>query len=317
MRRGWDEIRRQAKTFAEEWKDAHYEKGDTQTFYNEFFEIFGVKRKQVAAYEQRVKLLNDRHGFMDLFWPGTLLVEQKSGKLDLGKAMGQALDYVDGLEKPELQPKYVLTCDFQNWNLLELETGNRIDFKLADLHKNVEHFAFVLGRRRTFGTQASVNIKAAELMGRLHDAMEKSGYRGADLETLLVQLLFCLFADDTGIFEPKDIFLQLIDADTKEDGSDTGRILVELFDVLNTHPDHLQSGLSAELRAFPYVNGALFARRVRTPVFNAKMREMLLDAARFDWGRSARQFSARCFNRSWSRKKGERKGRITRPRLIS
>lgn len=83
MRLGWDEIKRRAKAFSDEWKDAHYERGQTQTFYNEFFEIFGIKRKQVAIYEQRVKLLNSRHGFIDLFWPGTLLVEQKSSNLDL------------------------------------------------------------------------------------------------------------------------------------------------------------------------------------------------------------------------------------------
>jgi hypothetical protein len=93
---GWDEIKRRAKAFSEEWQDAHYEKGETQTFYNEFFDIFGIRRRQVAIYEQRVKLLNDRHGFIDQFWPGTLLVEQKSSRLDLGKAQGQALDYVEG-----------------------------------------------------------------------------------------------------------------------------------------------------------------------------------------------------------------------------
>lgn len=284
MRLGWGEIRARAKAFSEEWKDAHYEKGETQSFYNEFFEIFGVRRKQVAVYEQRVKLLNNRHGFMDLFWPGTLLIEQKSARLDLGKARGQALDYVDGL-KPDDQPKYVLTCDFQRWHLWEVESGQEWSFTLVELHKHIEAFFFILGRRRSFGTQAAVNIKAAELMGRLHDALEASGYTGHDLEKLLVRLLFCLFADDTGIFEPKDIFLQLIDADTKEDGSDVGRVLGELFDVLDTPEGQRQAGLSGELNAFPYVNGALFAGHVRTPVFDKKMREMLLDAARFDWGK--------------------------------
>lgn len=90
MRLGWDEIKRRAKAFSEEWKDASYEKGETQTFYNEFFEIFGIKRKQVAIYEQRVKLLSNKHGFIDLFWPRTLLVEQKSSRLDLRKAQGHA-----------------------------------------------------------------------------------------------------------------------------------------------------------------------------------------------------------------------------------
>ena len=284
MRLGWDEIKRRAKKFSDEWADAHYEKGETQPFYEQFFLIFGVKRKQVATYEQRVKLLNGKHGFMDLFWPKTLLIEQKSARLDLNKAGVQAMDYIDGI-RAEDQPRYVLTCDFQTWNLVDLETGLATNFRLADLHKHIESFAFILGRRVSFGTQATVNIKAAELMGKLHDALEDANYTGHDLEQLLVRLLFCLFADDTGIFEPKDIFLQLIEADTKEDGTDTGRMLIELFDVLNTHEDARQKGLSGELNAFPYVNGALFAGHIRTPVFDKKMREMLLDAARFDWGK--------------------------------
>lgn len=284
MRLGWDEIKRRAKEFSDEWAEAHYEKGETQPFYEQFFLIFGVKRKQVATYEQRVKLLNGKHGFMDLFWPRTLLIEQKSARLDLNKAGVQAMDYIDGIRTGD-QPRYVLTCDFQTWNLLDLETGRATTFRLPDLHKHIESFAFILGRRVSFGTQATVNIKAAELMGKLHDALEDANYTGHDLEQLLVRLLFCLFADDTGIFEPKDIFLQLIEVDAKEDGSDTGRMLIELFDVLNTEESKRQRGLSGELSAFPYVNGALFAGHIKTPVFNKKTREMLLDAARFDWGK--------------------------------
>lgn len=285
MRRSWDEIRRQAKRFAEEWKDAHYEKGETQSFYNDFFEIFGVKRRQVASFEKRVEHLDaNRRGFIDLFWPGTLIVEQKSAGKDLYKADAQALDYFDWLPERD-QPRYILTCDFQRWRLTDLESREVANFTLSELPKHIERFHFILGRRRSFGTQAVVNIKAAELLGRLHDALEESGYTGDDLERLLVRLLFCLFADDTGIFEPKDIFLQLIETDTREDGSDVGRVLNELFDVLDTHEDNRQAGLSAELRAFPYVNGELFAGHVRTPVFDAKMRGMLLDCARFDWGK--------------------------------
>jgi hypothetical protein len=285
MRRSWDEIRRQAKAFAEDWKDAHYEKGETQSFYNDFFEIFGVKRRAVAVYEKRVQSIEaNRRGFIDLFWPGTLIVEQKSAGRDLFKAGQQAMDYFDWLPDRD-QPRYLLTCDFQRWHLQDLETRQEWRFTLAELPKHVELFAFILGRRRSFGTQAAVNIKAAELLGRLHDALEDSGYKGHDLERLMVRLLFCMFADDTGIFEPKDIFLQLIDADTAEDGSNVGRTLNELFDVLDTPEADRQTGLSAELKAFPYVNGKLFAGHVRTPVFDAKMREMLLDCARFDWGK--------------------------------
>ena len=283
MRLGWDEIKRRAKAFSDEWKDAHYEKGETQSFYNDFFEIFGIKRRQVGVYEKRVQSIDaNRRGFIDLFWPGTLIVEQKSAGKDLFKAQGQAFDYFDWLPERD-QPKYILTCDFQRWKLLDLETRTETDFALCDLHKHVTKFDFMLGRRVSFETQAGVTIKAAELMGKLHDALEEANYTGHDLEQLLVRLLFCLFADDTGIFQPKDIFLQLIENDTKEDGSDTGRVLTELFDILDTPEGQRQTGLSGELNAFPYVNGSLFRGHLRTPLFSKKMRELLLDAARHDW----------------------------------
>lgn len=282
MRLGWDEIKRRAKAFSEEWKDAHYEKGETQSFYNEFFEIFGIRRRTVAVYEQRVKLLDNKQGFIDLFWPRTLLIEQKSAGLKLGRAQGQALDYLVGIHATE-QPRWILTCDFQTWNLLDLETGSELKFLLSDLHKHITAFDFMLGRKVSFESQANVTIKAAELMGKLHDALEDAGYTGHDLEQLLVRLLFCLFADDTGIFQPKDIFLQLIENDTRPDGSDTGMVLSQLFDVLDKPEGQRQKGLSGELDAFPYVNGRLFSGRLEIPVFNAKMREHLLDAARHDW----------------------------------
>jgi len=261
MRLSWQEIRARAALFADEWQNAHYEKGETQTFYNEFFEIFGIKRKQVAIYEQRVKLLSQKHGFIDLFWPGTLLVEQKSSNLDLDRAQGQALDYLGGIH-PTDQPQYVLTCDFQRWRLLDLETGHELKFPLHNLHKHITAFDFMLGRKVSFETQAGVTIKAAELMGKLHDALKDTGYSGNDLEQLLVRLLFCLFADDTGIFQPKDIFLQLVENDTRPDGSNVGSILNDLFDVLDTPENARQTTLQAELNAFPYINGQLFAGRL-------------------------------------------------------
>jgi hypothetical protein len=167
--------------------------------------------------------------------------------------------------------------------LLDLETGQELKFPLQDLHKHITAFDFMLGRKVTFETQAGVTIKAAELMGKLHDALEESGYSGHDLEQLLVRLLFCMFADRTGIFQPMAIFLQLLENDTRPDGSDVGRVLNDLFDVLDTPENARQSTLQAELNAFPYVNGRLFAGRLRTPHFTAKMREHLLDACRHDW----------------------------------
>lgn len=141
MRLGWDEIRRRARVFSTEWQAAHYEKGETQSFYNDFFEIFGVRRRTVATYERRVDSLDsNRRGFIDLFWPGTLIVGQKSGGRDLLKAGAQAMEYFDWLPANQ-QPRYILTCDFQRWRLLDLETRTWTRFALADVHKNVEAFA--------------------------------------------------------------------------------------------------------------------------------------------------------------------------------
>lgn len=284
MRLGWDEIKRRAKAFSEEWKDAHYEKGETQSFYNDFFEIFGIKRRQVAVYEKQVQAIDaKRRGFIDLFWPGTLIVEQKSAGKNLLAAQMQASEYFNWLPERD-QPRFILTCDFQRWTLIDLDdNGRELSFTLPELHRHIAAFDFMLGRKVSFETQAGVTIKAAELMGKLHDALEESGYVGHDLEQLLVRLLFCLFADDTGIFQPKDIFLQLVENDTQPDGRDVGRVLNDLFDVLDTPENARQSTLQAELNAFPYVNGRLFAGRLRTPHFTAAMREHLLDAAKHDW----------------------------------
>lgn len=286
MRLGWQEVRRRAKDFSVRWKDAHYEKGETQTFYNEFFQIFGIDRKRVGIFERKIELIDaGRRGFIDLFWPSVLLVEQKSAGKDLFKAGQQADDYVLGLKDRDL-PRYVLVCDFQRFRLRHLETGKEVTFTLPELHENVHEFGFMLGvERRTYGRQAAVNIKAAELLGTLHDALEAKGYRGGDLEKLMVRLLFCLFADDTGIFESKDDFLYLIEERTDADGNNVGRVLNELFEILDTHPDERQHGADPEFDKFPYVNGKLFTGHLRTPVFDFQMRDDLLAAAKFDWGK--------------------------------
>lgn len=286
MRLSWQEIKNRARAFSERWADAHYEKGETQSFYNEFFHVFGMDRKKVAIFEKRVEMIErNKRGFIDLFWPSVLIVEQKSAGRDLLAAQQQAFDYILGLKERD-QPKWVLTCDFQRFRLLNLETRTEIAFTLPQLHKHVEAFAFIMGvQRRSFGTQAAVNIKAAELMGKLHDALEASGYKGHDLERLLVRLLFALFADDTGIFAEKDDFLFLIEERTAEDGSDVGRWLNDFFDVLDTPEDERQKTLDPELARFPYINGALFTERLRTAHFDAKMRDDLITACKFDWGK--------------------------------
>ena len=283
MRLSWNEMRARAASFADEWRDAAYEKGETQSFYNEFFEIFGVRRRTVARYEAHVQKLDNQSGFIDLFWPGVLIVEQKSAGRDLARAYGQAGEYFDSLSERD-RPRYILVSDFQSFELRDLDEGEQICFALADLSSHVEAFGFILGvQRRTFRDQDPVNVEASASMGRLHDALEASGYGGHDLEVFLVRVVFCLFADDTGIFEPRDIFLDLLETRTREDGSDLGPCLARLFQVLNTPVDRRQAKLDEDLARFPYVNGDLFRARLTIPDFDAAMRAALIDACRFNW----------------------------------
>ncbi len=283
MRLSWNEVRVRAASFAKDWRDAAYEKGETQSFYNDFFEVFDVQRRSVARYEEHVAKLDNRSGFIDLFWPGVLIVEQKSAGRDLGKAYGQAGEYFDALPE-RVRPRYILVSDFQTFELHDLDERETVFFPLSDLPAHVQAFGFILGvQRRTFRDQDPVNIEAAELVGRLHDALDAAGYRGYDLERFLVRIVFCLFADDTGIFEPRDIFFDLIDHRTAKDGSDTGSWLEHLFQVLDTREEARYATLDEDLARFPYVNGRLFAEPLRIPSFAGTMRRRLLDACRFDW----------------------------------
>ena len=181
-------------------------------------------------------------------------------------------------------PATILVSDFRTFELHDLDERETLAFPLAELPGHVEAFGFILGvQRRAFRDQDPANIRAAELVGRLHDALDAVGYRGHDLERFLVRIVFCLFADDTGIFEPRDIFLEFIDTRTGEDGADLGPWLTRLFQVLDTPEAARQTSLDEDLARFPHVDGALFEGPLRIPDFDAAMRAALLDACRFDW----------------------------------
>ena len=283
MRLSWNEVRARAATFSEEWRDASYEKGETQSFYNDFFKIFGVRRRSVARYEEHVTKLNDSQGFIDLFWPGVLIVEQKSAGRDLEVAYEQAGGYFDALSERE-KPRYILVSDFQHFELRDLEESQTDSFELKDLPAHVESFGFIMGvQRKTFRDQDPVNIAAAELIGKLHDALNTVGYRGQDLERFLVRTVFCLFADDTGIFDTRDVFSDFIEMRTSEDGSDLGARLSELYQVLNTPENERISTRDEDLLRFPYINGELFDGPLSIPGFDASMRDLLLESCNFDW----------------------------------
>ena len=285
MRLSWHEIRARAAAFAKEWDGEGYEKGQTQLFYRDFFDVFGMSVRRLAAFEEPVQRLGQRRGYIDLFWKGVLLVEQKSVGRSLRNAKAQALEYFPHLKDAEL-PRYLLLSDFQSFELHDLDEGEEVAFRLAELPDFVEHFGFVLGvQKRSFRDQDPVNIEASELVGELYDLLSEANPDGGELERYLVRLVFCLFADDTGIFEPRDAFADLIEHRTREDGTDLGRCIAEVFQVLNTPDNQRSAALDPDLAGFPYIDGDLFKERLLIHSFDSAMRARLLDACRFDWSR--------------------------------
>jgi hypothetical protein len=278
------EIRDRALEFASRWVSAVRERSEAQTFWNEFFDIFGISRRRVAAFEAPVRKLGDKAGSIDLFWKGTLLVEHKSRGQNLDKAYQQALDYFPGITEQEL-PQYVLVSDFARFRLYDLEEGTQVEFPLADLPGHIHSFGFISGyKKRIYQDEDPVNVQVAEKMGELHDALLAGGYDGHKLEVFLVRLIYCLFADDTGIF-PRDHFRFLLEDKTKEDGTDMGAWIAQVFQILDTPENRREAALDEDLEKLPYVNGALYEEILRFPTFDTRMRRILLESCAFDWSR--------------------------------
>lgn len=280
----WNEIKDRALKFSREWAEEFSEDAEAKSFLDAFFNVFGVPRKRVATFEQRVKKLDGRSGYIDLLWKGILLIEQKSRGKDLDRAYQQAKDYFPGLKDRDA-PRYILVSDFARFRLYDLEEGKQHEFTLAEFYKNVRLFGFIAGYQTTsYKEQDPVNIQAAERMGRLHDKLKEIGYAGHQLEIYLVRLLFCLFAEDTSIFERRQ-FQDLIEQRTSEDGADLAQWLESLFEVLNTPKEKRLKKLDEQLAAFPYVNGTLFAELLPHAAFDTCMRQLLLDCCALDWSR--------------------------------
>src|SRR5690242_1388112 len=189
----WNEIKSRAIAFTNEWKDEESEEAEAKSFWDAFFHVFGIHRRRIASFEHHVKLLNNKDGYIDLFWPGTLIVEHKSKGKSLDKAYDQVLDYFYGIDDKQL-PQYILVSDFANFRLYDLDSNHVHEFTLDKLIDHIGLFGFIAGyEKRTFREQDPVNIEAAALMGKLHDKLESIGYKGHALELYLVRLLFSLF----------------------------------------------------------------------------------------------------------------------------
>lgn len=280
----WNEIKERAVDFSKEWENACNEEADAKPFLDAFFNVFGISRKKVATFEHKVKKLDESDGYIDMLWKGTILIEMKSRGKNLDKALVQAKEYLQGLPQHEL-PKYLLISDFQNFRLFDLEDDTKVEFKLNELVYNVQHFGYILGfQKKVYKEQDPANIQAAELMGKIHDRLKEIGYDGHPLEVYLVRLLFCLFAEDTTIFN-KTQFQDFIEQRTNEDGSDLAAKLNELFQVLNTPRENRFKNLDEQLAEFPYINGRLFEEMLPTASFDKKMRMALLDCCAIDWAK--------------------------------
>ena len=284
MALGWNEIKDRAIKFSKEWEETCNEEADAKPFLVEFFNVFGISHRKVATFEHKVKKLDERAGYIDMLWKGTILIEMKSRGKNLDKAYQQAKEYIDGLTQFEL-PKYILVSDFEHFRLYDIDEYTRTDFLLNEFVNHVQLFGFIAGyQKRIYKAEDPVNIEAAYLMGKLHDALKEAGYTGHELEKYLVRLLFCLFAEDTTIFE-KNAFREYIEDKTNEDGTDLGNQIAHIFQVLNTPNDKRQKTLDESLAIFPYVNGQLFAEQLSFASFNSKMRQTLLECCFLDWSK--------------------------------
>ncbi|MGN0826310.1 MAG: DNA methyltransferase [Kiritimatiellia bacterium] len=281
----WNEIRKAATAFSKRWRSAHDEKSQAQSFLKEFFNVFGVDAVAVATFEHRVKFADGSQGYVDCFWQGKILVEMKSRGRDLDAAYRQAMDYVRSLPNIAETPRAIVVSDFARIRFYDLSRDCALtEFPLKDLRKYVTLFGYLIGSdgSEEIREQNPVNRKAAEKMAALHDAMKAVGYEGHPLEVYLVRLLFCLFAEDTGIFKPGQ-FSHFIKTRTAEDGSDLAPQLALLFDTLNREKRLVN--LDETIAAFPYVNGGLFADTLPFAAFSSEMRQALLACAALDWSK--------------------------------
>ena len=300
----WNEVRDRAIRFSRDPVHTHArsERAEKQTFWNDFFEVFGLRRALMASFEENVRNLKGNTNAIDLLWKGKLLVEHKSFGEDLGPAQAQAFDYIGDLARADRSdeiPRFVLVSDFARFVLYDLEPDEQRDlplfagqrytahsFTLAEFPQHIRQFAFMLGQTRVrLDPEDPANEKAYARMCELHDALGTGGFAVHDLERLLVRILFCLFAEDTFIFAEPEVFTRFIRTQTREDGSDLGARLNELFAWLDDPRADGPLEDTDPFYGFRYVNGGLFRDPLHFARFNRVMRDALLFCCDFQWAK--------------------------------
>ena len=297
-----------AKHFADYWKGKGYEKGESQKFWLSLLtDVFGVEHAaEYISFEDQVHL--DHTSFIDGFIPATkVLIEQKS----LGKSLTAPIQQSDGSFLSPLQqaqryvhalldekgrqavPRWVITCNFEEFRVYDLDhpQNEAQVIKLADLPSEYYRLKFLVDTgSETLKREMELSLKAGELVGRIHDRfleqyhdpMAKHTQRS--LNILCVRLVFCLYAEDAGLFGKKDAFSKYIE---QYEPKDIRRALIDLFKVLDTpYEERPDLYLSDELAAFPYVNGGLFQdENIVIPQLTEALKTILLESAHFDWSK--------------------------------
>lgn len=292
-----------AKNFAEVWSGQGYEKGDSQKFWLQLLEeVYGVEHPaQFIQFEEKVLL--DNTSFIDGFIPDTrVLIEQKSLDKDLKKAIRQsdgslltpfqqAKRYITELPVSK-HPRWVVTCNFSTFFVYDMErpSGEPEIIKLEDLPQEYYRLQFLVDTgSEHLKKEMEVSIAAGEIVGLLYDAFLKQYINPSSEETLkslnilCVRLVFCLYAEDAGIFGRHGMFHDYLEEfDTRH----IRKALIELFQVLDTKPEKRDPYLEPKLAAFPYVNGGLFAdESIEIPQFTDEIRDLILNKAssNFNW----------------------------------
>ncbi|EXJ22642.1 Type II restriction enzyme, methylase subunit YeeA [Alkalibacterium sp. AK22] len=277
-----DDLRNRALVFEKHHSNDADERQQAQSWIKDFLEgIFDIpKRKVNAGFEWRVKT-ESRQVYVDHLLNGVILIEMKSKGKSLDKAKSQAYQYVMKLKDEDI-PQYVMLCDFEYIQLINLDNNHEIKFPVKELHKYIETFNFLTNKEIIVTTpQNPVNKEAAVLLEKLHHLLRKMNYPPNASTLIMTRLVFCLFADDTGIFE-KNQFRQFLINNTAEDGSDLLDKLSNLFIVLNTpEEDRYQS---KEFLGFRYINGGLFKVAIPSGIsLTEEVRNMLLEVSKLDW----------------------------------
>ncbi len=281
-----------ATKFAEKWQHETDERREKDSFWNDFFAIFGMNRKKYASFEFPVKDELGNTQFIDVFYKGVFLAEHKSAKKNLDKAREQAERYIAEIARtlPEKDlPEYYAVSDFAHFHLFRREPLPNVDnewrFPLAQLPNYIERgvFQFMLGiEAKVREQQEQANIQAAEIIGKLHKAFaEQHIYDEHELRLFITRLLFLFFADDSLVFERNYLFQDFLDK--QKDVSELGLQLNGLFEALNQPNEKWNNRQKTAFAGFEYVNGGLFQERLGEFEFTPELFKQLQTACRFDW----------------------------------